>query len=145
MRFGSRDGSSSTVALYVNARIICGFILSWQGAPPQSFEYSVWDCVGFYTIHTFPNPSVENQFKSFLKLIISFFGINIILLYSLDSHSSPVRVGTLLFLFLLWCISSWGKKGILHHNWSIQVIQDDLGWPLHKEETLPPRTSNKKL
>ena len=50
----------------------------------------------------------------------------------------------LLFLFLLCCISSLGQKGLLH-NWSIKVIQDYLGWPLCLGETLPPRTSNKKL
>ena len=38
------------VALYVNSRIVCGFFLSWWGGPPQSFERSIWDCVGFYTI-----------------------------------------------------------------------------------------------
>jgi hypothetical protein len=57
-----------------------GLFCSWQGVPPQSFERSVWDCVGFYMIHTFLNPSVECQVKSFLKLIISFLVLPLVLL-----------------------------------------------------------------
>ncbi len=61
------------VSLYVNSCIVCGLFCSWQGVPPQSFERSIWDCVGFYTIDTFLNLSVECQeVKSFLQLIISF-------------------------------------------------------------------------
>ncbi len=80
MRAGSKDGSSSTVALYVNSRIVCGLFHSWQGAPPQSFERSIWDRVGFYKMHTFLDPPVEYQIKSFLKLIISFLVFHIVLL-----------------------------------------------------------------
>jgi hypothetical protein len=76
---GSKDGSSSMVALYVNSRVVCGFFLGWQGAPLQSFERSVWDCVGFYRIHTFLGPLVESQFKSFLKLLIRFLVLHIVL------------------------------------------------------------------
>ncbi len=50
------------VALYVNSPIVGGFFLSWCCVPPQSFEHIVWDCVWFYTIHTFLDPSVESQF-----------------------------------------------------------------------------------
>ena len=77
---GSKDGSSSTVPLYVNSHIVCGLFCSWQDAPPQSFERSIWDHVGFYTIHTFLNPLVECPVKSFLKLIISFLVLHIVLL-----------------------------------------------------------------
>ncbi len=72
------------VALYVNSRIVCGLFCSWQGAPPQSFERSVWDHVGFYTIHTFCDPLVECQVKSFLKLIISFLVLPLVLLSSIQ-------------------------------------------------------------
>jgi hypothetical protein len=47
-----------------------GFVLSWRGAPPQYHEHSIWDRVGFYTMHTFLNSLVESQFESFPKLII---------------------------------------------------------------------------
>ncbi len=69
---GFKDGSSSMTALYVESSTVCGFFLSWQGASPQYHEHSVWGCVGFYTIHSFLDLLVESQFKSFLKLIISF-------------------------------------------------------------------------
>jgi hypothetical protein len=84
LQAGSKDGSSSTVALYVNSRIVCGPFRSWQGAAPQSCERSILDCAGFYTIHTFLNPLVERQFESFLKLIISVFNYS----YYYIQHSS---------------------------------------------------------
>jgi hypothetical protein len=34
-----------------------------RGGAPQSFERSIWDCVGFYMIHTFLDPLVESQFR----------------------------------------------------------------------------------
>ncbi len=60
--------------------LVCGLFCSWQGVPPQIFERSIWDHVGFYTIHTFLNPLVECSVKSFLKLIISFLVWHILLL-----------------------------------------------------------------
>jgi hypothetical protein len=48
------------VALYVNSCIVCGFFLSWLDGPPQSFERSIWNRVGFYMIHTFLDPLVES-------------------------------------------------------------------------------------
>ncbi len=68
------DRSSSMVALYVNSRIVCGFFFSWWGGPPQSFEHSIWDCVGFYMIYTFLDPSVESQFRIIAKSYNFFFG-----------------------------------------------------------------------
>ncbi len=89
---GFKDGSSSTIALYVNSSTVCGFFLSWGGAPPQYPEHSVWGCVGFYTIHTFLNPSVESQFKSFLELIISFLVLhNTIIIHLFKSYLSSPR------------------------------------------------------
>ncbi len=61
---GIKDGSSSTVTLYVDSSTVCGFFLSWQGAPPQNRDCSILDCVEFYMMHTFLNPSVESLFKS---------------------------------------------------------------------------------
>jgi hypothetical protein len=55
------------VALYINSHIVCDFFLSWLGGPPQSFERSIWDSVGFYMIHTFLDPSVESQFRFISK------------------------------------------------------------------------------
>ncbi len=69
-----KDGSSSTVALYVNSCIVGGFFLSWWGAPPQFFARSIWDRVEFYTIHTFLDPLVESQFRIISKSSNSLFG-----------------------------------------------------------------------
>ncbi len=119
---GFKDGSSSTVALYINSCSVCGFFLSWRGVPPQYCECSIWGCVGFYRIHTFLNPSVESQFKSFLKLIISFWYQHIISRQSLLSGQS--RHTPLLLLVVLYL--QLGQKGLLH-NLLILVIQDNLG------------------
>ncbi len=111
---GSKDGSGSTVTLYINSRIVCGFFLSWWGGPPQSFERSIWDRVGFYMIHTFLDPSVESQLESFLSLIISFMvQLQHLLLPSLIVTSSQVRVGTPLPL-LSCCISGLEPEGLWH-------------------------------
>ncbi len=102
---GSKDRSSSMVTLYVNSRIVRGFFLSWWGGLPQSFEHSIWDHVGFYTIHTFLNPLVESQFRITSKSYNFLFSIFIrLLLPSLIVTSSQVRVGTPLPLLLchLW-------------------------------------------
>jgi hypothetical protein len=56
------------IALYIDSCIVHGFILSWQAAPPQYCKRSIWDCVGFYRMHTFLNLLVESQFKSVLSL-----------------------------------------------------------------------------
>ncbi len=71
---GSKNGSSSMVALYVNSCIVCGFFLSWLGGPPQSFEHSIRDCVGFYTIHTFLDLLVESQLRIISKSYNFLFG-----------------------------------------------------------------------
>jgi hypothetical protein len=62
------------VALYINSRIVCGFFLGWLGGPPQSFERSIWDSVGFYTIHTFLDPSVDSKFRIISKSSNFLFG-----------------------------------------------------------------------
>jgi hypothetical protein len=54
--------------------MVCGFFLSWLGGPPQSFEHSIWDCVGFYMIHTFLDLSVESQFRIISKSYNFLFG-----------------------------------------------------------------------
>jgi hypothetical protein len=38
------------------------------------FEHSIWDCVGFYRIHTFLDPSVESQFRIISKSHNFLFG-----------------------------------------------------------------------
>ncbi len=104
------------VAWYINSHIVCGLFCSWWGAPSQSFECSIWDCVGFYMIHTFLNPLVECQVKSFLSLIISFLvQQQHLLLLSLIVASSQVRVGTPL-PFLSCCISGLGLEDLLHRG-----------------------------
>ncbi len=64
---GFKGGFSSMILFYVDSSRVCGFFLSWKGAPPQCCERSIWGHVGFYTIHTFLNPSVESQFRIFSK------------------------------------------------------------------------------
>ncbi len=91
--------------MYINSRIVCGFFLSWWGGPPQSFERSIWDCVGFYTIHTIFDPTVESQFRIISKSYNFLFGIFIrLLLPSLIVTSSQVRVSMPLLLLAcyLW-------------------------------------------
>jgi hypothetical protein len=115
-RTGYKDGSSSTVALYINSSIVCGFFLSWQSVPPQYSEHSVWGHVGFYTIHTFLEALVESQFRIISKSYNFLFGINI-LLHFLDSPSSPVRVSMLLFLSFLCAVSlAWGRETYCNHH-----------------------------
>ena len=60
------------IPLYVDSLIVRGFILSWQDAPPQYCERSIWDHVGFYIMHTLLNLLVESQSGSFLRLITLF-------------------------------------------------------------------------
>ncbi len=78
------------VALYVNSRIVCGFFLSWLGGSPQSFERSIWDCVGFYTIHTFLDPLVESQFRIISKSYNFLFGTRWIIF--LDDRCLLIRL-----------------------------------------------------
>jgi hypothetical protein len=106
------------VPLYVNSRIVCGFFLSWLGGPPQSIERSIWDRVGFYTIHTFLDPSVESQFRIISK------SSNFVLWYNYNtfsnSHFFSGQSGMPLPL-LLCCISGLGPEG-LWHNHTIPVV-----------------------
>ncbi len=64
-RTGVKDESSSMVSLYIDSSTACGYFLSWGGMPPQHCDHCIWDRVGFYTMHTFLNPSVDGHFKSF--------------------------------------------------------------------------------
>ncbi len=112
------------VAPYVNSHIVCGFFLSWLGGPPQSFERSIWDRVGFYTIHTILDPSVESQFRIISKSYNFLFGATTT--PSLIVTSSQVRVGMTLPL-LLCCISGLGPEG-LRHNRTIPVVSPGTTW-----------------
>jgi hypothetical protein len=60
-------------------------------------------------------------FTSSLKLITSFFGINI-LLPSLDSHSFLVRVSMLLFLFSSCCISILGPRAFYKATFLLLMV-----------------------
>jgi hypothetical protein len=114
------------VALYVNSHIVCGFFLSWLGGPPQSFEHSIWDRVGFYSIHTFLDPSVEISLESFLSLIISFLvQLQHLLLPSLIVTSSQVRVGMPLPL-LLCCISGLGPEGVRQAHLPVVCVEEEV-------------------
>ncbi len=106
------------VPLYVNSRIVGGFFLSWWGAPPQSFEHSIWDCLGFYTIHTFLDPLVESQFRIISKSYNFLFGTSITpSFFSCNSHffSGQSRNDSSSSLFSC-CISGLGPEGLLHNR-----------------------------
>jgi hypothetical protein len=89
------EGSSSLIALYVDS-CLCGFVLSWQDAPPYYCEHSIWDREGFYTMHIFLNLLFESQFKSFLKPIIplwyhtSYYCFSTLQVLSLAAYSSSM-------------------------------------------------------
>jgi hypothetical protein len=91
------------------------WLLSGIGhVPTPNVHLDTWDCVESYTVCMLLARRLQITFTSSLKLIISFLVSSYYyLLPSLDSHSSPVRVGTLLFLFLLCSISSLGPRGLL--------------------------------
>jgi hypothetical protein len=132
------------VALYINSRIVCGFFLSWLGGPPQSFECSIWNRVGFYTIHTFLDLLVESQFRIISKFYNFLFGTT--KTPSLIVTSSQVRVGTPLPL-LSCCISGLRPEG-LRHNCTIPVVSPGTTWGdpcIFLGETLPLRTFHAKL
>ncbi len=85
--------------------------------PTPNVHSDVWDCVESYAICMLLARSLKITFTSSLKLIIYFLvSTYYYLLPSLDSHSSLVRVGTLLFLFSLCCISSLRPRGPLHNR-----------------------------
>ena len=95
------------VALYVNSHIVCGFFLSWLGGPPQSFEHSIWDRVGFYIIHTFLDPLVESQLRIFSKSSNNFlFGTTITpSFFSSNSHffsGQSQHASSLSIVLYLW-------------------------------------------
>jgi hypothetical protein len=112
------------VALYVNSRIVCGIFLSWLGGPPQSFEHSIWDHVGFYTIHTFLDLSDESQFRIISKSYNFLFGTTTT--PSLIVTSSQVRVGTPLPL-LSCCISGLGPEGLRQVQNNLEIVQFKSG------------------
>ncbi len=132
------------VALYVNSRIVCGFFLSWWGGPPQSCEHSIWDCVGFYTMHTFLDLSVERQFRIIFKSYNFLFGttttpsitFSISHFFSGQSwHASSSSI-----VLYLWLGAKRLTTQSYDSQWSFY-----LGWPMHLRETLPPRTFHMKL
>jgi hypothetical protein len=72
------------------------------------FEHSVWDRVGFYMIHTFLNPSFECQVKSFLKLIISFLVLPILVLSFKSCYHMLPQLGMLhLTLCVYLRLANW--------------------------------------
>jgi hypothetical protein len=76
---------------------------------------AIWDHVESYAIRMLLTRRLRITFTPSLKLIISFLvSTHYYLSPSLDSHSSVVRVGMLLFLFLLCCISRLGPRGLLN-------------------------------
>ncbi len=119
------------VALYINSRIVCGFFVSWWGGPPQSFEHSIWDCVGFYMIHTFLGPLVESQFRIISKSRNFLFGTpttpsitfsNSHFFSGQSGHASSPSI--MLYLWL------GARRPMAQSYDSSSVSRYYLGWPL---------------
>ncbi len=72
MQAESKDGSSSTVSLYINSRIVCGLFCSWPCVPTLKIRSDMWDRVESYAIHMFLAYRLKITFTSNLKLIIYF-------------------------------------------------------------------------
>ncbi len=60
------------VALYVNSRIVCGFLLSWTCLPTPKICLDIWYHVESYAISLFLACMLKITFTSNPKLIISF-------------------------------------------------------------------------
>jgi hypothetical protein len=113
MQAGSKDRSSSTVALHVNSRIGCGLFRSWHVCQLQKICLDIWDCVESYAIPMFLAHGQKITFTSNPKLIISVL-ILILLLPSFKSLSfvASTRHAALNLACLLevgqeaWCICS---------------------------------------
>ncbi len=119
-------------ALYVNSCIVGGFFLSWWGAPPQSFECSVWDYVGFYMIHTFLDPSVEIQLRVIPKSYNFLFGTTITpsFIFS-NSHffsGQSRHTSSSSLVLYLWL----GARRLTTQSYDYGMVSRYyLGWPLH--------------
>jgi hypothetical protein len=83
--------------------------------PTQNVHSDLWDHEESYAIRMLLARRLKITFTSSLELIVSFLVSTYYVLPSLDSHSSLVRVGTLLFLFSSYCISGLGQRGLLHN------------------------------
>jgi hypothetical protein len=113
------------------------WLLSGVGHVPAAPNVGsdIWDCVESYVIRMLLTCRLKITVTSSLKLIISFLvSIYYYLLPSLNSHSSPVRFGMLLFLFLLCCIYSLGPRGLLQHSpgfWSLTSREHHMLFMTH--------------
>ncbi len=114
--------------------------------PTPNVHSDVWDHAESYTIYMLLACRLKITFTFSLKLIIFFLEqLQHLLLPSLIVTSSQVRVG---MPFPLQCAVTlaWGQKAyftIVRFRYGLPVTY--LGWPLHLGETLPLRTSDKKL
>ena len=79
---GSKDGSSSMVALYINSRIVCGFLLSLICVPTPKICSDIWYHVESYAISMFLARRLKITFTSNPKLTIIFFVITPLVLLS---------------------------------------------------------------
>ncbi len=90
--------------------------------------HHIWDRVGFYTIHTFLDPLVECQVKSFLSLIIYFWNNYNMIFYFLSHYHLLPQPGTL----HLTSRAAWGWPTGLGHNFEISLSKNDpqaQQWP----------------
>ncbi len=93
--------------LYIESSTGCGFLLSRPCVSTPNVHSDVWDCVESYVIHMILACGWRIISKSHKNPVGATTQPHF---PSLDSHSSQVRVSSLLFLFLPCCISSLGRK-----------------------------------
>ncbi len=87
------------------------FLSDVGNAPTLNVRSDIFNCVESYVVHMLLACRLKIIPTSSLKLIISVLVSSYYYYYLL--YSSPARVGMLLFLFLLCCISGLGPKGLL--------------------------------
>jgi hypothetical protein len=113
MRAGSKDRSSSTVALYVNSHKGCCLFCSWHVCQLQKIRSDTWDCVESYVIPMFLARGQKITFTSKPKLIISV----LILILSLPSFKSlSLVVSTKHAALNLACLLEVGQQAWCTHS-----------------------------
>jgi hypothetical protein len=123
------------------------WLFSQLVSPPQSFERSIWDHVGFYTIHTFLGPSVESQFRIISKSYNCLFGTTTtqsVTFFTSHFFSGQSRHASSSSIVLYLWLGARRPTAQLYNSGMVSQ-EPTLGDPCVIGETLPPRTSNKKL
>ncbi len=131
-RIGIKEISNPMPILYVDSGTGYGIFPSWLCVSAANVHSDLWDCVEFYAIHMIFARRLKITFTSNLKLIKSILVLLCNPFFpSLDSHFSQVRISMLLFLFLLCCIPSLGKKAYGTIVMQVSILQPSHTWCVH--------------